>query len=101
LQESSYGIGIGGGLTNFEFLVRKPWTIELSLNEWMRFTRPGEYKLRVTSERVSRRDKDTPLRADSDLPQPSATSPVTAVSNELNFKIIPVDPDWERRVVEQ
>src|SRR4051812_13465400 len=32
---------IGGGMTNFEYLRPKPWTIELNLNEWVRFNVPG------------------------------------------------------------
>lgn len=43
---------MGGGLTNLEFLTAKPWTIQLNLNEWLRFTKPGEYSLRVASNRV-------------------------------------------------
>ena len=49
--------GSMGGLTNFTFLGSKPWTIKLNLNEWVRFTRPGEYRLMVSSNRVGRRDQ--------------------------------------------
>jgi len=34
-------IGSLGGLTNYRFLTSDPWTIKLNLNEWIRFTRPG------------------------------------------------------------
>ena len=41
--------GIGGGLTGFKFLDVQPWTIMLNLNEWVRFTKPGEYLLTIDS----------------------------------------------------
>ena len=77
-----------GGLTNFRFLTPEPWTIKLNLNEWVRFTQPGEYKLIVSSQRVAVRDSSNPL----------GTSPVTAVSNEITLKILPADRAWEKRV---
>jgi hypothetical protein len=49
-----------GGLTNFRFLSSEPWTIKLNLNEWVRFTRPGEYRLIVSSSRVAARDQSNP-----------------------------------------
>ena len=48
--------GIGGGLTGFKFLTPEPWTITLNLNEWVRFTKPGDYRLSVTSNRVGIKD---------------------------------------------
>ena len=44
---------LGGGLTNFEFLSDTPYVIHLNLNEWVRFDKPGHYRLTVTSQRVS------------------------------------------------
>ena len=38
-------------------LSSEPWTIKLNLNEWVRFTRPGEYRLIVSSDRVEARDQ--------------------------------------------
>ncbi len=42
-----------GGLTNFKYLGSEPWTIKLNLNEWVRFTQPGEYRIVVSSDRVA------------------------------------------------
>src|SRR6266542_771409 len=78
----------GGGLTGFQFLSSAPWTIKLNLNEWLRFTQPGEYRLVISSNRVGVRDPSSP----------SGTSPVTARSNELTLKIVAADPAWQKRI---
>jgi hypothetical protein len=58
------------------------------LNEWVRFTKPGEYKLMVASDRVEILDSS----------EPHGKRPVTASSNTITLKIIAADPAWERRV---
>src|SRR5262249_48771620 len=50
---ASYLGGIGGGLRGIGPLSNEPTTIELQLNEWIRFDKPGQYKVHVTSHRVS------------------------------------------------
>ena len=79
---------MGGGLTNYRFLTSEPWTIQLDLNEWVRFTKPGEYKLTVSSQRVEVQDRS----------QPGGTSPVTATANEIRLKIVESDPAWQKRI---
>ncbi len=79
---------VGGGLTSFQFLRSAPWTIKLNLNEWVRFTQPGEYRLIISSNRVAVRDQSSP----------SGTSPVTARSNEITLKIVAADPVWQKRI---
>lgn len=77
-----------GGLTSYSFLGPEPWSIQLDLNEWVRFTQPGEYRLTIVSRRTIVRD-------------PSATdgvSPVAARSNEITLKIVAADPVWQKRV---
>jgi len=44
---------LAGGLTNFQFLSNTPYVIRLNLNEWVRFDKPGRYRVTVTSRRVS------------------------------------------------
>jgi hypothetical protein len=78
-----------GGLTNFKYLSSEPWTIKLNLNEWVRFTQPGEYRIVVSSDRVAVRDPANPLGA----------SPVTARSNEVALKIISPNPAWQKQVL--
>src|SRR5262249_3781290 len=88
---ANYEAGFGGGLTGSSFLTKKPWTIDLNVNEWLRFTKPGEYKLKVASNRVEIVDSSSSY----------GTSPVTATSNEVTLKILPRDRDWERRVYDE
>jgi len=83
----SYNWGMGG-LTTFQFLSSAPWTIKLNLNEWVRFTQPGEYRLMISSSRVGVRDQSSP----------TGTSPVTARSTELTLKIVAADPAWQKRI---
>jgi hypothetical protein len=80
--------GVGGGLTSFQYLTPAPWTIKLNLNEWIRFTQPGEYRLNVSSTRAGVRDQSNP----------SGTSPITARSNEITLKIVTADPVWQKRI---
>jgi hypothetical protein len=84
-------IYMGGGLTNFSFLRQKPWTLQLNLNEWIRLTKPGEYKLTVFSDRVGRKDPTSPY----------GTRELTAKSNEVTLKILLVDRAWEREIYEK
>ena len=79
---------VGGGLTSYRFLSSEPWTIKLNLNEWIRFTQPGEYRLIITSQRVGVRDRS----------KPTGSAPVTARSNQITLKIVAADPAWQRQV---
>ena len=83
--------GIGGGLTGFKFLDAQPWTIRLNLNEWIRFTRPGEYLLSIDSNRVTIRDPEAVL----------GTSPITVHSNEIKLKVVPATREWQMQVFKQ
>jgi len=87
---STYTLSLGG-LRSYQFLSPEPWTIKINLNEWIRFTQPGEYRLVVTSNRVSERDRSDPLGA----------SPVAARSNEIVLKIVPANAAWQRQVYDQ
>jgi hypothetical protein len=84
-------VGSMGGLTGFQFLSTEPWTIKLNLNEWVRFTQPGEYRLVVFSNRVGVRDR-------SNL---GGTSAVAARSNEITLKIVKADPAWQKRTFDE
>lgn len=81
--------GVGGGLTGFKFLTPEPWTITRNLNEWVRFTHPGDYRLTVTSNRVGIKDSSSPLGA----------TPITARSNEITLRIIPATKAWQKTVL--
>ncbi len=78
-----------GGLTSFKFLSPTPWTINLNLNEWLRFTQPGEYRIVINSDRVSVRDPSNAFGA----------TPIIVRSNEIALKIIPADSAWQKKVL--
>jgi len=78
--------GIGGGLTGFSFLTPEPWSIVLNLNEWVRFTRSGIYRLNVVSNRVGVKDPSTQLGA----------SPIAVQSNEVTLRIVPATKAWQK-----
>ncbi|HZI48265.1 MAG TPA: HEAT repeat domain-containing protein [Pyrinomonadaceae bacterium] len=84
-------VGSMGGLTSFKFLTAEPWTIKLNLNEWVRFTQPGEYRLIVLSSRVGVRDPASM----------SGTSTVTARSNQITLKIVRADAAWQKRIFDE
>jgi hypothetical protein len=79
------GAFAGGGLGNIWMLSDKPFLITAELNEWMRFDRPGEYRLTVTSARV----RDALSR--------STVSNVA--SNEVLLTIIDATPEWQEETL--
>lgn len=76
---------LGGGLTNFQYLSLAPIQIHLQLNEWVRFDRPGTYRLSVISQRVA-----------DQQPGARQATPLELASNELTLEIVPADPAWQR-----
>jgi len=76
---------IGGGLRGNPELTNKPELISAELNEWMRFDKPGRYRVYVVSHRVSK------MKAAGD--QFHSTGQV-AVSNVIEFEILPLDKRW-------
>lgn len=81
--------GTGGGLTGFQFLSAQPWTITLNLNEWLRFTQPGEYRLTVRSKRVGIKDSSSAFNF----------APVDLRSNEVLIRIVPATEAWQKQVL--
>jgi hypothetical protein len=78
---SSIGGYIGGGIFGTVDLSQSPATVALQLNEWVRFDAPGQYDIRVSSNRVN-----------GDRPGRSAGN---VVSNVLHVTIIPARPEWQ------
>lgn len=88
---SPSGLGGAGGVV---MLGQKPITLGRDLNEWVRFDRPGEYRIRVLSRRVS-----------SKLARgASPTGAVELRSNAVEVTIVPANPEWQtaelRRAIE-
>ena len=81
--------GSMGGLSTFQFLTPEPWNLKLNLNEWVRFTQPGDYRLRIVSNRITIRDPSSTF----------GTAPLAARSNEITLKIVAADPVWQKQVL--
>ena len=69
-----------GGLRTTHPLDGTPFTLHVSLNDWVQFKRPGRYRLSVTSSRLHRR---------SSQPAPALTN------SSVTLTIMPRDSRWE------
>ena len=78
---------IGGGLRGIGVLSSKPTLVPLELNEWVRFETSGQYRVTVTSTRVSEAGQ--------------AGHRIAVTSNELSLTIIPATPEWQRETLQQ
>ncbi len=79
------GAFMGGGIRQVPVLNEKPFTMRFELNEWIRFDRPGKYRLYVNSSRVQDAAGDGQQR----LPR--------AASNLVTFEVLPADAEWSRQ----
>jgi hypothetical protein len=79
---------MGGGLFGSFLLAKEPQLINYDLNEWIRFDKPGKYRLYVVSGRIT---KGKPFH--------SGATAVSAVSNVIEFEIVPANPEWERKTL--
>ncbi len=75
----------GGGLSQTPGLTDKPQLVSTELNEWMRFDKPGHYRLYVVSGRISRKASRT-----SSFGNPE----IHVVSNVVEFDILRADRKW-------
>src|SRR5215831_2088505 len=73
-----------GGLRGNPALGPKPEKIDYDLNEWLRFEKPGKYRLYVVSPRVN-----------GGKPYHAGSKPLVAVSNIIEFEILAADRNWE------
>ena len=83
---------VGGGMRSIPDLTDKPHIIVAELNEWMRFDKPGQYRLYVVSTRVGRKDGPSNF---------FSNDPLTVVSNVVQFEIVPADKKWAARELNQ
>ncbi len=74
---------LGGGISSSTALSTVPTVIGLDMNEWVRFDRPGEYTVRVTSGRVSRQVAG------------GSWTTVPVVSNALRVRVVAATPAWQ------
>lgn len=79
---------ITGGIRGYPILEPKPFWIDLTLNDWFRFDKPGRYRLYLKSHRLSRESRPGESRR--------ATVSFPVVSNILTVDIIPRSDGWEK-----
>jgi hypothetical protein len=77
---------VGGGLRGMPELSAKPKVLIVELNEWLRFEKPGHYRLYVVSGRIA-----TKLHPDDRYGKQSSGM----VSNIVEFDILPANEKWE------
>lgn len=81
--------GITGGPT---VLSEKPYVLERVLNEYVRFRRPGEYRIRVVSQRVT--EVEDPRQLEGARLMAVRGKPVEVTSNVLTLSILPASDAW-------
>lgn len=84
----SIGGFVAGGAGSNATLSEKPTVVHGELNEWVRFRAPGSYRLRVTTQLVSKIDANS-----------SQTEQEMWASNELELTIVPANRDWQEETL--
>src|SRR5437868_9733881 len=79
---------MGGGLRGIAALDETPQLINAELNEWLRFDKPGKYRLYVVSGRITK-----------GKPYHSSNTSISPTSNLVEFYIVPRDPQWEKQTL--
>ena len=80
------GFGYGGDIfSSYNKLSSQPYVVRTDLNPWLRFVRPGVYRLVAQSSRVS---------LFTDHPSPTGADAVVVNSNEVKVTVLPADPAW-------
>ncbi len=83
---------MGGGLSGLPPLLdEKPYVIAQDLNEFVRFDRPGKYRLWVTNSRISKIDPNNKYKAAGQFKVTSTT---------VEFEILPADAGWQKQKIE-
>ena len=83
--------GFMGGISSPGPLEEEKRVIRYDLNEWLRFDRPGKYRLYVTSGRISLGGEGREV-----IPKPLAV-----VSNIIEFEVLPRDESWEQEALRE
>ena len=62
------------------FVAEKPVTVNVDLNQWVRFEAPGDYSVRITSHRIAPANGSSPLE----------------ISSVLQLHIVAAPPEWQK-----
>jgi hypothetical protein len=87
-----YYLGTGYGST-LARVTNKPVTVDLDLNDWLRFDRPGTYRLTDVTSRVYGLPAET-------IPGTKQTRRATVTSNSIELEILPPDAQWEEQTLQ-
>ncbi len=89
-----------GGLSGGPILLSaKPCTLEKLLNEWVRFRKPGKYRIAVLSRRVTQ--VTDPTRSEYYLRTHQRGNPLELVSNILTLDIAPAPTAWVKEQISE
>jgi hypothetical protein len=83
-------IALLGSHRDFQFLSGSPKLIHLDLNEWIRFDKPGSYRVSVVSRRIG--DVAAGNENFGGITKEIA-------SNSIELQIIEPDPEWQRSLL--
>ena len=91
------GAFMAGGIGPVDrMLTADPITIAADLNEWVRFDRPGQYRVAVTSRRVTIPNlRRYELKPDGSVGL-SGNAPLAVVSNPVLLTVIAPPPEWQQ-----
>jgi hypothetical protein len=92
MQSGMFGGSMGGLAPTPPTLQSKPYIIAQDLNEFVRFDRPGKYRLYVSNNRIGRLDPNSPHRVIEQF---------RATSNTIEIEILPADPDSQKQKLQQ
>ena len=70
----------------YQTLGPEPETVDMALNEWVRFDRPGKYSLKAI----------IPVAAEDGSTAHPGSATLELMSNEIGLEIEPPDPPWEK-----
>jgi hypothetical protein len=65
------------------FTAEKPVTVNVDLNQWVRFEAPGDYSVRITSHRIAPASGSSPLE----------------ISSVLQLHIVAAPPEWQEEML--
>jgi hypothetical protein len=85
LEGSSVVPNSSGIFDTPRLIPRRPFDVRAELNQWIRFGRPGTYRVTARTSRVFRGDFQEAIKA-----------PTYVESDPLDIEIVPADPGWQR-----
>lgn len=92
LQSGMFSSSMGGLVPMPPTLQSNPYIIAQDLNEFVRFDRPGTYRLYVSNNRIGGLDPNSRHRV---------TEQFRATSNAIEIEILPADRDWQKQKLQE